>query len=350
MGRTSVNAKVFNKNTITIDMFGFPFFRQFKYKVVTHARVFVLNPKFNITKNRGLFIVNALYFLSKKFGYDNMCSWDKVKNETIQLPVLNGQIDFDFMENVIEELEAERIEELEAYLRVTGLKDYHLNKDEINAILSVDKDDSICGRGGLASQFPEFNDKREDMAGKQSSYSNQCDVIEWKEFNLGDLFNKIIQGRRLKKDNQIAGSIPFVMSGVTNSGVVNFISNPIACFPRNSITADIFGNVFYRNYNFGAGDDTGVYWSDKHNYSKETMLFFATSMACSFKGKYDFGKKLRSSQSKNIRVNVIVKNNDINYYYMNTLVSAIQKLVIKDVVLWANKRISATKKLFIVKT
>jgi hypothetical protein len=60
--------------------------------------------------------------------------------------------------------------------------------------------------------------------------------------NKGD---KIVQGRRLKKDDQIPGTIPFVMAGTTNSGVVNYISNPVARFPKNSITVDIFGNVFY---------------------------------------------------------------------------------------------------------
>ena len=72
-----------------------------------------------------------------------------------------------------------------------------------------------------------------------------------------------MQGRRLKKDDQLPGNIPFVMAGTTNTGVVNYISNPVSKFPKNSITIDIFGNVFYRDYDFGAGDDTGVYWNDK---------------------------------------------------------------------------------------
>ena len=37
LGRSDVNAKIFNANTITIDMFGSAFYRQFPYKMVTHA-------------------------------------------------------------------------------------------------------------------------------------------------------------------------------------------------------------------------------------------------------------------------------------------------------------------------
>src|SRR5690606_27132980 len=88
------------------------------------------------------------------------------------------------------------------------------------------------------------------------------------------IFNRITQGKRLKKDDQLPGDIPFVMAGITNTGVVNYISNRVEKFPKNSITIDIFGNTFYRDYSFGAGDDTGVYWNDVKNYSKPVMLFF----------------------------------------------------------------------------
>jgi len=122
LGRTDVEARIFDENTITIDMFGFVFYRQFKYKMVTHARVFSLKPKFEISKKQGLFLANSLHFLNKKFGYENMCSWEKIKSEKIQLPTKNDKIDFDFMEQFIAELEADRIAELEAYLLATGLK------------------------------------------------------------------------------------------------------------------------------------------------------------------------------------------------------------------------------------
>ena len=106
-----------------------------------------------------------------------------------------------------------------------------------------------------------------------------------------------MQGRRLKKEDQMDGEIPFVMAGTTNTGIVNYISNPVARFPKNSITVDIFGNVFYRDYDFGAGDDTGVYWNSEENYSKEIMRFLAISIGRSLFGKFSFGTKLRSSQS-----------------------------------------------------
>lgn len=76
------------------------------------------------------------------------------------------------------------------------------------------------------------------------------------------------------------------MSGTTNQGVVGYISNPVASFPANSITVDIFGNSFYRSYEFGAGDDTGVYWNDQQDYSPGVMLFIAATIGKSLIGKF----------------------------------------------------------------
>ena len=133
------------------------------------------------------------------------------------------------------------------------------------------------------------------------------------------------------------------MSGVTNTGVANYISNPINHFPSNSITIDIFGNTFYRNYAFSAGDDTGIYWSEKREYSQNQMLFLASAAERALFGKYSYGNKLRSSQSKKLLMKLPTSNEKIDFIYMETLISAIKKLVIKDVILWADKRIAATK-------
>ena len=66
-------------------------------------------------------------------------------------------------------------------------------------------------------------------------------------------------------------------------------------------------------------------------------------MAKSLFNKFDFGKKLRSSQSLNFKLILPSKNHQPDYETMETFISAIQKLVIKDVVLYADKKISATK-------
>lgn len=114
------------------------------------------------------------------------------------------------------------------------------------------------------------------------------------------------------------------MAGTTNAGLVNFISNPVASFPKNSITVDIFGNVFYRDFDFGAGDDTGVYWNDKIQYSKKTMLFFSIAMEKALLGKFSYGKKLRSSQSLNIKMKLPIKNGKIDFQFIDSFITEME--------------------------
>ena len=242
---------------------------------------------------------------------------DKVfQNIKVQLPTQNEKINFDFMENFVAELEAQRTAELEAqrtaeleaYLSAAGLKDYTLTTEEVRALEAW-----------------------------------ETEQVNFVKFAFREIFDNIKQGRRLKKDDQKPGDIPFVMAGVTNTGVVNHISNPVASFPENSITLDIFGNAFYRSYPYGAGDDTGVYWISENGLLKEAMLFLTAAMQKAVEGKFSYGKKLRSSQSLNIKMSLPSENGKPDYAYMQTLISAVQKQVIKDVVHYADEKIAATK-------
>lgn len=273
----------------------------------------VLRPHIENT-NVLLFIFSVWKKQIPNLGYKR--HWGIAKECRLRLPVKNNKIDFDFMESFIAELEAVRVAELEteraaelsAYLTVSGLDDYELSNDEMTII---------------------------------ERYKKQ--QIPFSEFEFIKIFNNIKQGRRLKKDDQLPGNIPFVMSGTTNTGVVGYISNPVVQFPKNSITIDIFGNSFFRNYDFGAGDDTGVYWNTEIEYSKTCMLFFAAAMERALRGKYSYGKKLRSSQSVHFKMQLPTKDGKPDYDTMATLISAVQKLVIKDVVLYADRRIEETK-------
>ena len=158
-----------------------------------------------------------------------------------------------------------------------------------------------------------------------ASLNEKLRNVKWGEFKYEEVFNRIEQGRRLKKDDQIDGDIPFVMAGTTNAGVVNYISNPVALFPKNAITIDIFGNTFYRDYAFGAGDDTGVYWDDENIYSSRAMLFFAVAMQKSMMGRFSYGKKLRSSQSKNFVMRLPVTiDGKIDFDFMESFIAELE--------------------------
>ena len=157
IGCTDVDARILPAHTITVDMFGNVYYRDFEYKEVTHARVFTLIPKgFELDVQTGLYFVSSLKVLSKIYSYDNMCSYAKISNMDISLPVIENSnpnheytvddIDWQYMRDRITELERDRITELErdriteldAYLQATGLNDYELTDDD-KKILSLCK-------------------------------------------------------------------------------------------------------------------------------------------------------------------------------------------------------------------
>ncbi|WQX26218.1 restriction endonuclease subunit S [Helicobacter pylori] len=122
LGQSDIQAKVFESHTITIDMFGCAFYRSFDYKMVTHARVFSLKPKFEINHKIGLFLSTLFFGYPKKFGYENMCSWVKIKNDKVILPLKPTaktqtleDIDFHFMRTFINALMKQTIQGVAQY-------------------------------------------------------------------------------------------------------------------------------------------------------------------------------------------------------------------------------------------
>ncbi|EEC25069.1 hypothetical protein HPB128_199g23 [Helicobacter pylori B128] len=97
-----------------------------------------------LTKRVGLFLANQLNkCFYGQFTYGTQLSSSKLKhnNFKIQLPLKPTakiqtleDIDFDFMEKFIAELEQCRLAELEAYLKATGLENTTLSNDEENAL------------------------------------------------------------------------------------------------------------------------------------------------------------------------------------------------------------------------
>lgn len=304
-------------NTFSLGLLQMNFFFQ---RTPWYAGQFVrkIVPKFPINNLLANYFGTILNKQSSKLLSVLVREIDGVFNDIeVALPTnTNGEIAFDYMEAYIKELEIERIKELEAYLIATGLDDYVLTDDEEKVL----------------ADFRNNN-------------------IEFRDFAYKDLFDHIVQGRRLKKDDQIAGNLPFVMSGTTNSGIVGNIGNDTRIFPKNSLTIDIFGSVFYRNYRYGMGDDTGAYWNEKNELSKFTMLYIGTTIGKSLAGKHDYGHKLRSSRTLNFTIKLPVKSDkQPDYEFINHYICSIEKLVIKGVVEWKNKQIQEIKKVVFDKT
>ena len=116
-GKTDRPARIFPKNTITIDFLGYVFYRNFSYKMATHNHIFSLSSDIIKNEQVGLFLVTSLSYLKNLFSFSNMGTWTKIKELTIKLPTTaDGEIDFDFMESFIKAIQKECIKGVGSYL------------------------------------------------------------------------------------------------------------------------------------------------------------------------------------------------------------------------------------------
>lgn len=241
------------------------------------------------------------------YSYKNkLGGWNVVKNKHIQLPQKRGEIDFDFMESFIAELEAERVAELSAYLTVSGLDNYELSNDEEDALKNFQS-------------------------------------LKWDTYNLEKLFGKSTRGKRLKGDDRIAGTLPFVTAGEASEGISAYISNEVEVFEKNTTTIDMFGSAKYRNYIYGGDDHIAVVHTE--NLPKYASIFVTTAIhKSSHNGQFDYGHNFYAKDADALYISLPVNEaGNPDYDKMAIIISAIHKLVIKDVVAYSNRKIKETK-------
>ena len=112
-----------------------------------HGATSVLQSK-KLNRINQMFIIASIdKVIKRKYSYNNKATKIELKNTVIRLPVKNGKIDFEFMESFISELEAERIEKLEAYLLASGLSNYILTEEE-KEVLEAFRNSKISRGGG----------------------------------------------------------------------------------------------------------------------------------------------------------------------------------------------------------
>ena len=260
-----------------------------------------------LTDNQYLFLTGCISkVIYGNYEWTNKAGWERIKDQNIQLPIKDGKIDFDFMEIFIAELEAQRIAELEAYLKVSGFNNYELSNQETKAL-------------------------------------NEYNSVVWCAYNLKELFGKATRGKRLKGADRIIGNLPFVTAGEASEGISAYISNSVEVFKKNTTTIDMFGSAKYRNYEYGADDHIAVVHTDKLPMKASIFVTSAIHKA-SHTGKFDYGHNFYAKDADALDIMLPTKAGKPDYEYMETLISAIHKLVIKDVVKYSDAKIKTTKK------
>ncbi|RVZ57813.1 restriction endonuclease subunit S [Helicobacter pylori] len=324
------------KNTLSFAQDTFTVFYQ-KQPYFTGNKVKILKPKFAFKSPKILHFISAiLQFILKPLTWGLGSTTESIAEFKISLPLkptANAQtlkdIDFNFMEKFIAELEqcrlAEleqcRLAELEAYLKATGLENTTLSSAEENA-LNV------------------FNNS---MGG-----NTPCGLT-WQSFKIVDIFEvkntRNILARDVVKDS---GTTPYLCASKENNAVNSYI-NYNADFLDKGNCIFIGGKTFvvtYQQKDFYSNDshNLALYLKDTHSKTKLNQLFIITCIYKALNNKYSWGDSISNAKIQNDSILLpTTKNGKIDFHFMRTLINALMKQTIQGVAQYCSAKIQATK-------
>lgn len=368
VGKTNKKAKIMPANSITVDMFGNAFYRDEEYKITTHARVFTLLPKFTMTKEIGLYISACMKYFQKKFSYSNMCSWKKICDLTLILPVQvneagkpiidsnkqfdsNGYFpDWNYMQDYIEKLEQEHISELEseldAYLKATGLNDYELTEDDKHILASKLK-----------------NEDGKEPAKESEPLTEGGWWKEGREFIFSDLFTSQTGDTDIQKKDINGKGCYVVSAGLSNHGIIGKTDRESKIIDKNTITVDMFGNAFYRDTEYKMVTHARVFaLSPKFKMTESSGLYMTSCMSYLTK-KFAYSNMCSWNKIQDLPICLPIQTDDSgkpvidagktyspkgyipDWEYMERYIKATEKEIIKEVVLYKDKVIEKAKEI-----
>lgn len=268
----------------------------------------VLLPRINNVRVL-IFIISVWKKQIPNLGYSR--HWKVAKNSIINLPVKNGKIDFEFIDGFVAELEDQRVAELQAYLSVTGLSDYTLTEEEKYVIEKLNE-------------------------------------IPFKTFKITSIFDIKNTGNILSRDIiENSGSTPYLCASRENNAVSSYITYNEDSLDKGNcvfIGGKTFVVTYQKNDFFSNDSHNLVLYLKKKDFEQQNILL--SLVACvnrSLRHKYSWGDSISNKKIKSDFLMLPVNKNEPNYELMATLISAVKKLVIKDVVNYADKKIALTK-------
>ena len=271
------------------------------------------------TVNCILFFIAAWQKQIPNLGYAR--HWKVAKDCIIQLPEKSeGEIDFEFIDNFVRELERARLRELEAYLVATDLNNYELT--------AIDH-----------STLDNFKH------------------LQWKEFRIGDLFERIstqklpYKAKELSKQPTVDCPLPCLTSSFMNQGLNYYIPRKGATVLSNVISipsnSDVY-RAYYQSRDFTVLSDAyAIQWKDES--VKLTGKQYLFMVACINKVTdlpiYSYKNKLGGwNVVKDKYFTLPTKDGEHpDLAAMEQLSATLQKIVIADVAKYTARNLEATQ-------
>ncbi len=327
------------KNTLSFAQDTFTVFYQ-KQPYFTGNKVKILKPKFAFKSPKILHFISAiLQFILKPLTWGLGSTTESIAEFKFSLPLkptANTQtledIDFNFMENFIAELEQCRLAELDAYLKATGLENTTLSSGEENAL---------------------------NVFNNSGGGNTPCGLM-WQSFKLGDLFEKV-SARFLGKGDKFKATsksitdthnIPLVYCKKGNNGIM-YWGKKGDFETYNNIISIIYNGVIATGLTYAHRDEVGIlaesYFIKFKNGNPNFLcnLFIKTAIEKVLYPKYS-RDNLATWANKVENESIFLPTNQhgkIDFHFMRTLINALMKQIIQGVAQYCGAKIQATKEI-----
>ena len=193
------------------------------------------------------------------------------------------------------------------------------------------------------------------LTDKEKQAIDDIDNVQWSEYRLGDLFEKVktkklpYKADVLPKRATAKYVLPCLTSSFKNQGLNYFVPEEGATILKNVISipsnSDVY-RAYFQSRDFTVLSDAyAIRWKFKEIelLAKHYLFIVLCINKVTDLPIYSYKNKLGGwNVVQNKYIQLPIKNNQIDFEYMEILISAIQKLVIKDVVLYADRKIEAT--------
>lgn len=278
-------ARLWDENTLTIDMFGKVFYQESPYFAVSHGRVNILLPKISMTKGCLQFIGCAIEKVaSQKYAFNEMCTGTKVLKNNIKLPTTpDGAPDWAYMESYMANIETKVAESL--------------------TLLQAAKD----------------------------AEKKKVDTREWGEFRVGELFIQERGKEKAPKQNE-PGDCPLIQETNNNNGFDRMVV-PTKIIKGNSITVSInyAQNVFYQADDFCASVNIAVL---RNNHLNRYNSQFVCSVLRNAHQKFDYTSKIsKELLNKEMIMLPVDKTGQPDWAYMESYMANLETKVAESLTL-----------------